>query len=79
MFVSGSRSYKKVIQLALRVAKLNGERMSQEKFQKRKGFGFLSGQSSKKSHSFESSGNSFGSKTYSISSPQLLDPRSLLD
>ena len=49
MFVSSSQSYKEVVQLALKVEKLTGERMSRGKFQKKKGFGFVSGQSSKKS------------------------------
>ena len=43
MFVSGSQSYKEIVQLALRAKKLIGERMSREKFQKRKGFEFVSG------------------------------------
>ena len=42
MFVSGGQSYK-VVQLALRAKKLTSERMSRGKFQKRKGFGFVSG------------------------------------
>ena len=67
MFVSGSQSYKKVIQLSLRVKKLTGERMFWGKFQKRKGFGFRSRQSSKKSHIFKFSGNSSRFGTESIS------------
>ena len=70
MSVIGSQSYKEVVQLALTVEKLIGERMSRGSFQKRKGFGLMSGQSSKKSRSFESFGNSFGSETGSISSAQ---------
>ena len=38
MFVSGGQSYKEIMQLTLRVEKLTSERMSQGKFQKRKGF-----------------------------------------
>ena len=70
MSVSGNQSYKKVVQLALRVEKLANERFNKGKFQKRKNFGFLSGQSSKKSKSFESSEHSSGSDTESVSSPQ---------
>ena len=70
MSVSGGQSYKKVIQLVLRTKKLIGERMSWGKFQKRKRFRFMSGQSSKKSRSFKSFDNSFGSKTNSVSSLQ---------
>ena len=50
--------------------KLANERVVKGKFQKRKGFGFMSGQSSKKSKSSESSSNSFGSGAEFISSPQ---------
>ena len=70
MFVSGNQSYKKVVQLAVKAEKLANERFNRGKFQKRKNFGFLSGQSSKKSKSFESSEHSFGSGTESVSSPQ---------
>ena len=56
MSVSGSQSYKEVVQLALRAEKLISKRMSQGKFNKRKGFGFVSSQSSKKSRSFDSFG-----------------------
>ena len=70
MSILSGRSYKKVVQLALRAEKLTSERMSREKFQKRKEFGFVSGQSSKKSHSSESSNNSSGSGTDSFDSPQ---------
>ena len=61
MSILGSQSYKEMVQLALRAEKLANERGTKGKFQKRKGFGFTSGQSSKKSKSFESSGNSSGS------------------
>ena len=66
--ISGSQIYKEMMQLVLRVEKLTSERMSRGKFQKRKGFGFMSKQSSKKSQSFESFGNISGSRTNSISS-----------
>ena len=69
MFVFSNQNYKKVVQLALRVEKLANERVAKGKFQKRKGFGFMSGQSSKKSRSSESSGNSFGLGAESVSSP----------
>ena len=49
MSVFGSQNYKEVVQLALRAEKLTGERRSRGNFQKRKGFGFIPGQSSKKS------------------------------
>ena len=55
------------MQLALRAEKLSGERISWGKFQKKKGFGFVSNQSSKKSQSFESFGNSFRSNIDSVS------------
>ena len=70
MFITGSQTYMEVVQLGLRAEKLTGERISQSNFQKRKGFGFMSGQSSKKSKSFESSGNSSRSETGSVSFPQ---------
>ena len=70
MLVSGSQSYKKMVQLALRAEKLANEKRTRGKFQKRKGFGFTSGQSSKKSKSSESSKNSSGSSAESVSSPQ---------
>ena len=70
MSVLGDQSYEEMVQLALREEKLTSERMSQRKFQKIKGFGFVLGQSSKKSCSFESSGNSSESGTDSVSSPQ---------
>ena len=70
MSVFGNQSYKEVVQLALRVEKLANERLNRGKFQKRKNFGFLSGQSSKKSKSFESLEHSFGSGIESVSSPQ---------
>ena len=53
MSVSGNQSYKEVVQLALRVEKLANEKLNRGKFQKKKSFGFLSGQSSKKSKNFE--------------------------
>ena len=68
--VSGNQSYKEVVQLALRVEKLANEILNRGKFQKRKSFGFLSGQYSKKSKSLESSEHSSGSGTESVSSPQ---------
>ena len=58
-----------MVQLALRAEKLTGERISWSNFQKRKGFSFVSGQSSKKSKISESSGNSFGSGFGLVSSP----------
>ena len=68
--IIGSQSYKKVVQLALRAEKLTGEKMFQSNFQKRKGFSFMSSQSSKKSRSSNFSGNSSGSGFGYISSPQ---------
>ena len=41
MLISGSQSYKELVQLALKAEKLISERMSQRKFQKRKRFGFV--------------------------------------
>ena len=70
MSVSGSQSYKEMVQLALRAEKLANEKGAKGKFQKRKGFGFTSGQSSKKSRSSESLRNSSGSGADSVSSPQ---------
>ena len=70
MSVSGSQNYKEIVQLGLRAEKLANERRAKGRFQKRKGFGFTSGQSSKKSKSFESSGNSSGLGTEFVSSPQ---------
>ena len=66
----GNQSYKEVVQLALRVEKLANERFNKGKFQKRKNFGFLFGQSSKKSKSSESLEHSSRSSTESVSSPQ---------
>ena len=43
MFVFGSQNYKEVVQLALRAKKLTNERVAKGKFQKKKGFRFLSG------------------------------------
>ena len=70
MSVSDSQNYKEVVQLALRTEKLTRERRSRGNFQKRKGFEFTLGQSSKKSRSPDSSENSSGSGTDSVSSPQ---------
>ena len=67
MPVWGGQSYKKIVQLTLKVEKLTSERMSGGKFQKRKGFEFVSGQSSKNNRSFESFGNSSGSETDLVS------------
>ena len=67
---SGSQNYKEIVQLALKAEKLANERGAKGKFQKRKGFGFMSGQSSKKSRSSESSKNSSRSGAESVSSPQ---------
>ena len=69
MSVFGNQNYKEIVQLALRAKKLTNERVAKEKFQKRKGFGFMSGQSLKKSRSFESSGNSSRSGAEFVSSP----------
>ena len=55
MYVSGGRSYKKVVQFALRDEKITNERMSRGNFKKRKGFNFMSKQSSKNSQSSDSS------------------------
>ena len=68
--ITRSQSYKEVFQLALKAKKLTSERMSRNNFQKRKGFGFVPGQSSKKSRSFDFSRNSSGSRSGSISSAQ---------
>ena len=70
MYVSDNQSYKEVVQLTLKAKKLTSERLAKGKFQKRKSFGFMFGQSSKKSRSSESSENSFGSGAESVSSPQ---------
>ena len=56
--------------MVLRAKKLANERGAKGKFQKRKGFGFMFGQSFKKSKSSESSGNSSGSGAEFVSSPQ---------
>ena len=69
MSIFGSQNYKEVVQLSLRAKKLANERMAKGKFQKRKGFEFMSRQSSKKSKSSKSLGNSSGSSTKSLSSP----------
>ena len=70
MSVFESQNYKEVVQLALRAKKLANEKVAKGKFQKRKGFGFMFGQSSNKSISSKSSGNSSGSSAESVSSPQ---------
>ena len=72
MSVLGNQSYKEVVQLAFRAEKLIGERRSRGSFQKRKGFGFTSGQSSKKSRSSDSFENSFGSRTDCVGSPRFI-------
>ena len=69
IFVSGSQSYKEVVQFALRVKKVTSERMSRGSFQNRKGFSFMSGQSSKNSHNSDFSRNFSRSRTGSVSSP----------
>ena len=69
MSISDSQSYKEMVQLALRAEKLANERGAKGKFQKRKGFGFMTRQSSKKSKSSESLGNSSRSGAESVSSP----------
>ena len=70
MSVFGNQNYKQIVQLALRAEKLTNERVAKRKFQKRKGFGFMFGQSLKKNRSFESSSNSSGSGVESVSSSQ---------
>ena len=70
MSVSRNQSYKEMVQLALRAENLTGERRSRGSFQKRKGFGFISEQSSKKCRSSNSSENSSSSGTDFVSSPQ---------
>ena len=67
--VSSSQNYKEIVQLALRAEKLANERVAKGKFQKRKGFRFMSKQSSKKSRSSESLSKSFGSGAESVSFP----------
>ena len=42
MSIFESQNYKEVVQLALRAKKLANERVAKGKFQKRKGFGFMS-------------------------------------
>ena len=42
MSIFGNQNYKEVVQLALRVEKLANERVTKGKFQKKKGFGFMS-------------------------------------
>ena len=59
-----------MVQLTLRAEKLTNERMCRGKFQKRKDFRFVSGQSSKKSQNSESFIKSSRSRTNSFSSPQ---------
>ena len=55
MFIFYNQNYKEVVQLALRADKLTNEKMAKGKFQRRKGFGFMSRQSSKLSFGFMSS------------------------
>ena len=55
-----------MVELALRVEKLIDERISCSNFQKRKGFNFVFGQSSKKKRSSDSLGNSSSSGSNSI-------------
>ena len=74
MSIFGNQNYKQVVQLALRAKKLTNEQMAKGKFQKNKSFGFMSEQFSKKSRSFESSGNSSGSSAEAVSSPQIVRP-----
>ena len=70
MSITETQNYKEVVQLALKAKKLTGERMSRSNFQKRKGFNFISGQSSKKSKNLDFFGNSSSSSFGSISSPK---------
>ena len=70
MSIFGSQNYKKVVQLALRAKKLANERIAKGKFQQKKGFRFISDQSSKKNKSSESLDNSSGSGTEPVSSTQ---------
>ena len=72
MLVFGNQSYKEVVQLALRAEKLIGERRSRGSFQKRKGFGFTSGQSLKKSRSSNSLRNFSSLGTNSVNSSQFI-------
>ena len=74
MSVFGGQSYKEIVQLALRAEKLTSESMSRENFQKRKGFGFVPRQSSKKSRSFESSGIHLDSKPVQSAPLRLSNP-----
>ena len=69
MSVSGSQNYKEIVQLALMAEKLANERGAKGKFQKRKGSGFMFGQSFKKNKSSESLTNSSRSGAESVSSP----------
>ena len=68
--VSDNQDYKQVVPLTLRAEKLTNEQVAKGKLQKMKGFGFMSGQSSKKSRSSESLDNSSRLGIESISSPQ---------
>ena len=70
MYVSDNQSYKEVVQLTLKAKKLTSERLAKGKFQKRKSFRFMSGQSLKKRRSSKSSKNSSGSGAESVRSPQ---------
>ena len=58
-----------MVQLPLRAEKFIDEKRPRGSFQKRKGLSFMSGQSLKKSHSYESSRNSSLSGTDSVNSP----------
>ena len=67
------------MQLVFRAEKLTNERVAKGKFQKRKGFGFMFGQSFKKSRSSESLGNSSGSGAKSEAHPRYFDLFNHLD
>ena len=69
MSIFGNQSYKEIVQLTLRIEKLTSERLTNEKFQKKKSFGFVSGQSSMKRKSLESLRNSSELGANSVSSP----------
>ena len=70
ILVFENQNYKEIVQLALRVEKLTNERVAKGKFQKMRGFGFMFGQSSKKS-------KSFGFGVESINSPRYFDLHNL--
>ena len=69
MSITGTQSYKEVVQLALGAEKLTGKKMSHNSFHKRKGFNFILGQSLKKSRSSEFSRNSSSLGFGSVGSP----------